>query len=229
MVPRGYPREVRTLGDRLRRWRLDLGLTQRILAARWGVRSETIAAWELGRTEPGIRHLAKIVALLGGDPVDHPATLSGRLLAIRRRLGLTQTELAARIGQDEKQICRWERGPRTPHPAIAGRIDQALGQLEGRLPQAESKPASYFDLTRWRRKPPPGEAAKPKTFGERLRAQRLGLGLSATFVAAMTGTSRGMLYRIERGRRRVPAILERKLQTLLNLNDESAACSPPTA
>jgi transcriptional regulator with XRE-family HTH domain len=221
-LPRGYPREVRTLGDHLRRRRLDLRLTQRILGERWGVRSETIAAWELGQTKPGIRQVAKIVALLGGDPVDHPATLSGRLLAIRRRLGLTQAELAAQLGQDEKQTCRWERGLRTPHHAIKGRIDLALRALEGRAAELGSESPSYFDLTRWRRKPPPeGVTFEPKTFGERLRARRLELGLSATSVARQAGTSRGTLYRIERGNQTLPADLEKRLYALLQLDDSN--------
>jgi transcriptional regulator with XRE-family HTH domain len=205
------------LGDHLRRRRLDLGLTQRILAERWCVRSETIAAWELGRTKPGIRAIARIIALLEGDPVDHPTTLAGRLLAIRRRLGLMQAELAARLGQDEKQICRWEAGRRMPHPAIAGRVDRALRGLEGWPAEVGSESVSYFDLTRWRRKMPVAPGAEPKTFGECLRARRLELGLSAMFVADRTGTSRGTLYRIERGRQAVSATLERRLRIVLGL------------
>ncbi|MBI5709507.1 MAG: helix-turn-helix domain-containing protein [Candidatus Eisenbacteria bacterium] len=218
-LPRGYPREVRTLGDHLRRRRLDLGLTQRILADRWGVRSEAIAAWELGRTKPGIRLVAKIVALLEGDPVDHPATLAGRLVAIRRRLGLTQAELAARLVQDEKQICRWERGKRTPHPAIACRIDLALRELEGRPAGGEAGRLRYFDLT-LRRRRPVGVVAQPKTLGDWLRARRLELGLSAAFVARQAGMSRRTLYRIERGRQTASRNVERRLQRLLNVRNE---------
>jgi transcriptional regulator with XRE-family HTH domain len=218
-LPRGYPREIRTLGDHLRRRRLDLGLTQRILGERWGVRSETIAAWELGQTEPRIRQVAKIVALLQSDPVDHPTTLAGRLRAIRRQLGLTQAELAARLGQDEKQICRWETGRQTPHPAIAGRVDLTLRGLERRPAEVGPESESYFDLTRWRRRVPVAAGAQPRTFGERLRARRLELGLSATFVASRTGMSRGTLCRIERGRRPASRDLERRLLRILRMDD----------
>jgi transcriptional regulator with XRE-family HTH domain len=213
----GYPSEVRTLGDHLRRRRLDLGLTQRILAGRWGVRSETIAAWELGRTKPGIRQVAKIVALIEGDPTVHPATLAGRLLAVRRRLGLTQAELAARLGQDEKQICRWEGGRRRPHRWIAGRIDLTLRQLEGRPAGAGPESSGYFGLTRWRRKALADVPFQPRTFAELLRARRLELGLSATFVARQTGASRGTIYRIEHGRQTASALLEGRLRTVLGL------------
>jgi transcriptional regulator with XRE-family HTH domain len=216
VLPRGYPTSPSTLGDHLRRRRLDLGQTQRILAARWGVRSETIASWELGRTKPGIQHVPRIVASLQGDPVDHPTTLAGRLLSIRRRLGLTQAEMAIRLEQDEKQICRWERGQRAPHPAIAGRIEAALRELEGRPAGGGAETLSYFDLTRWRRRPV-RVVAQPRTLGDWLRARRLELGPSAASVARQAGTSRETLYRIERGRQTASAALECRLRTVLGL------------
>lgn len=178
----------------------------------------TIAAWELGRANPGIRQVAKVVALLEGDPVGHPATLSGRLLAIRRHLGLTQAELAARLGQDEKQICRWEGARHRPHPWIAGRIDLTLRQLEDWPAEAGPESASYFDLTRWRRMAPQSVAVQPEAFGERVRARRLELRLSAAFVARQVGTSRGTLYRIERGRQTASRDLECRLLRLLDLD-----------
>lgn len=46
--------------------------------------------------------------------------------AARQRLGLTQAELAARLGVDVMTISRWERGARTPPPYLA----QTLAALE---------------------------------------------------------------------------------------------------
>jgi transcriptional regulator with XRE-family HTH domain len=145
---------------------------------------------------------------------------------VRLRLGLFREEFAARFGQDEKQICWWEAGQRTPHPAIAGRVDQALRRLEGRPAEAGLESASYFDLTRWRRKTPVGVTAQPKTFGERLRDRRLKLRLSAAFVVRQPGTSRGTLYRIECGRQKATRDLERRLRTLLRMNDASGSSTP---
>jgi transcriptional regulator with XRE-family HTH domain len=68
---------------------------------------------------------------------------------------------------------------------------------------------------------PVGVARRPETFGERMRARRLELGLSATFVARETGTSRGTLYRIERGRQTASRDLKRRLRMLLRMNDVS--------
>ena len=176
-----------------------------------------VGNWELGKARPGIRHTAAILAFLGYDPEPSPHGLPGRLRAMRRSLGLTQAELAARLGQDEAQISRWERGHRTPHPAIAGRIDLTLQALEGRLAEAGPGSISYFDLTRWRRRTLVGVTIQSRNFGERLRARRLELRLTATFVARRTGTSRGTLYRIERGRQAPSPRLGQRLRRLLHL------------
>ena len=126
------------------------------------------------------------------------AALPDRLLAIRRHLGLTQAELAARLGQDEGQICRWERGRLKPQPWIAGRPDLELKSLEGR-PVESSPTQSFADLTRWRRNPPTAAAVLPTSFGERLRARRLRLGLSMEELGRRIGGNRGTIYRLERG------------------------------
>ena len=67
-LPRGYPREVRTLGNHIRKERLDLGLCQRTLAETLGVREETLSAWERGQARPRPRHYGAIVRFLGHDP-----------------------------------------------------------------------------------------------------------------------------------------------------------------
>ncbi len=97
-----------------------------------------------------IRQTAAIIAFLGYDPEPPPDPFAGRLLAVRRRLGMTQEELAVRLWQDEGQICRWEPGRLTPHPWIAGRVDLGLRSLEGGPKQDPESPLSFFDVMRWR-------------------------------------------------------------------------------
>ena len=55
-----YPKEVRTLGDRIRKKRLDLGLRQRDVATQIGCDKTTVANWEKNRSEPRIIHLAGV-------------------------------------------------------------------------------------------------------------------------------------------------------------------------
>jgi transcriptional regulator with XRE-family HTH domain len=209
-LPRGYPIEPKTLGDHLRKCRLDRGLWQRTVAEELGVGLETVTLWENGRAKPLPKHYGSIVRFLGYDPEPAGQDLPDRLRAIRRRLGLTQAELAARLGQDESQICRWEGGRRSPHRWLAARIDLAMRALEGHS-EAASPPLGFFDLTRWRRKPSAGVVVRRKTWAEKLRARRLQLGLSVEAVAKAVGVSRGTLYRLEKGRQEPSGELRRLL------------------
>lgn len=52
---------------------------------------------------------------------------SNRLRVLRRRLGLSQRELAFLLGHSESQVCRLERGSRTPLLAEALVIELVFG------------------------------------------------------------------------------------------------------
>jgi len=137
-LPRGYPPEVRTLGDHVRKKRLDLGLQQRILAERLGVREETLATWERGHARPLPRHYGAIVRFLGYDPLLTSDTLAGRLRAVRLRLGFTHAELADRMHVDEGTIRdaerarrRLSRRTRALLEALVGAEQRCPGTLHG--------------------------------------------------------------------------------------------------
>jgi hypothetical protein len=51
-LPAAYPRGLSTLGDHLRKRRLDLGLLQREVADKLGVDEMTTCNWEINRTSP---------------------------------------------------------------------------------------------------------------------------------------------------------------------------------
>ncbi len=65
--PKGYPVAPRTLGEHVRKRRMDLGLLQAQVAERIGVTASTVWNWEHG-TKPGAQYLAKIVQFLGYKP-----------------------------------------------------------------------------------------------------------------------------------------------------------------
>jgi DNA-binding XRE family transcriptional regulator len=52
-----YPRNPRTLGDYIRKWRMDKGVSQVELASRIGVNEMTIVNWEVKGRVPRIRNL----------------------------------------------------------------------------------------------------------------------------------------------------------------------------
>ena len=66
--PKGYPEAPDSLGDHLRRWRMDGALTQAAAARLLRVQLNTVRAWERGRRSPAGPAMARVVALLGYDP-----------------------------------------------------------------------------------------------------------------------------------------------------------------
>ena len=170
--------------------------------------------WELGRAGPLPRHYAKIVRFLGSDPEPGGSSFSGRLRTVRRRLGLSQAELASLAGLDEGSICRWESGRRAPSRWMSTRVAAVLEALElGGQPPG----LSYFERTRWRRTPPTDvTAGEPNTIGDQLRQRRLELGLSQHELARQFGVDRSTLHRWECGaskpRPESVAIIERLLR-----------------
>jgi len=114
-LPPAYPRELKTLGDHLRKRRLDLGLLQRDVAERLEVNQMTICNWETNRTSPQLRFIPRIIAFLGYDPCDTPPQALGkRILATRRRLGLSQKRLAGLLDVDPGTLSCWEGGKSSP-------------------------------------------------------------------------------------------------------------------
>jgi DNA-binding XRE family transcriptional regulator len=82
-----------TIGDHLRKRRLDVGLLQRELAERLGVDETTVTNWELNRTAPALRFLPGIVRFLGYVLRAAENTLGERLLGFRRERGLSQSSV----------------------------------------------------------------------------------------------------------------------------------------
>lgn len=119
-----------TLGEHLRRRRLDLALTQRTLAETFGVSTESIRMWERGLAVPLARHYAALVEFLGYDPQPVGVGIGDRLSRLRRRLGLTYRELATLIGFDEGSLCRWTTGNRQPSLWMMSKLISRLHALE---------------------------------------------------------------------------------------------------
>ena len=125
-LPKSYPTAILTLGDHIRKRRLDLGLLQREVAERIGVTTQTITNWELGRTEPGIRALVAIVDFLGYVPFSMGEAFPEKLKAYRMMKGLTQRQLATDLDVDPTTVGAWETGTSKPMPKTRERVEQAI-------------------------------------------------------------------------------------------------------
>ncbi len=124
-----YPRGLRTIGDHLRKRRLDLGLLQRDVARALGVRVDTVRNWEVGRNGPAQWQWPAIVAFLGYVPFSTDGDLLEKLKAHRRLHGLSQKRLAALLGVDASTVWDWEQGHGHPTDEHAERINALIATL----------------------------------------------------------------------------------------------------
>lgn len=118
-----YPEELHTIGDHVRKRRLDLGILQREMAGRIGVCRETILHWELGQSRPAIGYLPIIVEVLGYVPLPRPASLSEKLRTYRHLKGISGEAFARELGVDPGTLWRWESGRRIPSPRLRARVE----------------------------------------------------------------------------------------------------------
>jgi transcriptional regulator with XRE-family HTH domain len=120
--------EPKTLGEHLRKRRLELRLTQREAATRLGETAITVLHWEKGQTEPPIETMPRILSFLGYDPFPQPETLSERLRAMRRANAWTIKEAARHLGVDEGTWGRWERSAYIPWARCRRMVEEFPGR-----------------------------------------------------------------------------------------------------
>jgi transcriptional regulator with XRE-family HTH domain len=108
--PKAYSENPKTLGEHLKKRRLELELTQKQAAQALGVNHWTVMNWEAGRFHPLIRWLPAILRFLGYDPFPVPTTVGERLLQKRRQHGWSTSEAARQFGVDRTTWEGWERG-----------------------------------------------------------------------------------------------------------------------
>jgi transcriptional regulator with XRE-family HTH domain len=99
MSPEGSPAAGETIGQRLKRLRLERGFSQRELAAP-GVSYAYISRIEAGTRQPSVKALRKLAGKLGVT-ADYLETGSDLDVAATRELRLTDLELAVRLGESE--------------------------------------------------------------------------------------------------------------------------------
>jgi transcriptional regulator with XRE-family HTH domain len=117
-----------TLGAQLRRRRRERG-HRRIDAARLiGIDPKSLLWWERDARKPLDPSWPSIIAYLGREPWRRPETLAERLLAERRRRGLSISEAAAIAGVEETTFWWWESGRRLPrYPRTKSLVAGFLG------------------------------------------------------------------------------------------------------
>ncbi|MCX5885487.1 MAG: helix-turn-helix transcriptional regulator [Proteobacteria bacterium] len=119
---------MKTLADHLRKRRLDLKLFQKEVAQIIGADEVTIYNWENNNTTPFLPFIPKIIAFLGYNPADTivKKTLGEKIKSYRWSLGLTQKELAKRLGIDPTTLGKWERCESKPSKELLEKLNNFL-------------------------------------------------------------------------------------------------------
>jgi transcriptional regulator with XRE-family HTH domain len=114
-VSPAYPLELKTIGDHIRKRRLDLGLYQKDIAKKFGADLTSVFNWENNVKSPAIRFIPHIIQFLGYNPFEDisSAGFGKRIVAYRKMRGLTQKEFAHQLGIDPTTMSRWEKGKST--------------------------------------------------------------------------------------------------------------------
>jgi transcriptional regulator with XRE-family HTH domain len=135
LKPKETDFEPQTLGEHVRKRRLELRFTQKQAAQRIGVNPWTVLNWEKDHTEPPIESMPAIIRFLGYDPFPEPKSLAERLLAKRRVMGWSIKEAARRLGVDEGTLGGWEQGGVILYRNHRLLVARLLGLPEGGIDQ----------------------------------------------------------------------------------------------
>src|SRR5687767_14912194 len=87
----------RTLGEHLKKRRMEQGMLQRHLQANFKLDKETYANWEKDHCCPAMKHWPAIIDFLGYDPTPSTNSLWSRLLKYRRAHGISRNALAKHL------------------------------------------------------------------------------------------------------------------------------------
>ncbi|HLP32820.1 MAG TPA: helix-turn-helix transcriptional regulator [Bacteroidia bacterium] len=113
-----YPFEPKSVGEYIKKRRIDLNLLQREVAVLIGVSEDCITYWENGRSTPQVQHAPAIISFLGCNPFERPEqTFGDRVWNYRYRHGLSHKKMGVKMGVDGSTVCSWENNEFMPHSA----------------------------------------------------------------------------------------------------------------
>jgi transcriptional regulator with XRE-family HTH domain len=125
-----YPANPKTIGQAIRKRRLDLDLRQIDVAKIIGCHELTIGNWEKGCRTPHINHMVGIIRFLGYNPLPRGTSIAEQIIAHRKSCGLTQRKFARALGVDPSTLARWEKEEREPEGRHADAINERLRSTE---------------------------------------------------------------------------------------------------
>jgi len=125
------PAQPRTIGEHLKKVRIERHLFQQALAKLLKVDRGTIQNWERGITTPAIQFIPRIIGFLGYDPEPEAQSVPQRIANARRRLGFTQEDLAEALNVCPVTVWHWETGRSVPSEADLNKLQHLLDGDKG--------------------------------------------------------------------------------------------------
>jgi transcriptional regulator with XRE-family HTH domain len=118
---------LNTLGDHLRKVRLDRGLLQSDVAKILKVSPDMITCWELNHNQPTAKFAKDIIDFIGYIPFNlEGCPIGNRLYYARLITGKAQKELAKILGCDASNLRNIELGRRNPRDVTQRKIEKFL-------------------------------------------------------------------------------------------------------
>jgi transcriptional regulator with XRE-family HTH domain len=111
-----YPHSPKTLGEHIRKRRLDLKLTLKDVEKLLNVSYRSVSDWEKGKLSPTAKVMPKVIKFLGYNPFGDCSTMNNeeKIRMCRKLLGLNTKEAAKRLGVTSATISLWENGRVVP-------------------------------------------------------------------------------------------------------------------
>jgi len=125
----GYPKDPQTVGEHIKKRRMDLGLRQCDISEQLGISLATMTVWENNHGEPQVNFYPKIIKFLGYMPLTiDTSTLGGKIKLYRYQHGLSHKNMARLLGVDASTIRSWEHNEHAPlskfHQVLSNYIKQ---------------------------------------------------------------------------------------------------------
>lgn len=106
-----YPKDPTSIGEHIRKKRIELKLFQKDLVDLFGVSEDFITYWENNRSTPQIHYYPALIRFLGYCPFELDlTTFEGRIKAYRYLHGLSRKHFAKLMAVDPQTIVNWENG-----------------------------------------------------------------------------------------------------------------------
>ena len=167
------------LGERIQAKRMMLGISQSELGKRLGIDKKSIREWEYGWRAPSKTYAQTLIEWLNeSDDV----LLCDRIREMRHRVGMTQRELAARLGCNLDAIKAWEQNRKGPTPEQFGRI---MRWMQGAQISLSRRGVDY------------GKELEYRFFVQPMKERRIQLGKTAVDVSSELGASHAVVSRWE--------------------------------